>query len=203
MEDHIEDMWIETRQPAKADLMSPHLEAMQILQIDAEILEQRYEHYQSMVDSAPATLIAKIITRMFAQNPSAIIDPSVEKIIEHESKQGVKIYPKDIDVTELKFFLLPDERDHKWYYSQVSSVREKNFTNSYTIRETGIDKSSTFYDESHGRTVNISLPTNDSEAKNLLIGIKKYHKEVTGNVFVKKAAPRFRFGSKSDHDLAA
>jgi hypothetical protein len=124
-------------------------------------------------------------------------------MVDHELRSVTNIFPKDPDVTDLKFFFLPDEFGQKWYHAQTSKIPAKNFTNSYTITEFGIEKSSTFFDEGHGRTVNISTPVTQSEAKNLLVAAKNYYNELTGKVYVKKAAPRRLFRPKSDYDLAA
>jgi hypothetical protein len=128
---------------------------------------------------------------------------TIDKIIERESAVGGKVFSADPDVTEVKYFFLPDEQGHKWYYQQTSPVRSKNFTNSYLVTEFGIEKSSTFFDEQTGRTVNVSTPVDESEARNLLTAAKKYYAEVTGKVYVKKPASRLLFRSKSNDGLAA
>jgi hypothetical protein len=144
-----------------------------------------------------------MFTVLFAKDAAHTLNPSEEKIVDHESRSVTNIFPKDPDVTDLKFFFLPDEFGHKWYHAQTSLIPSKNFTNSYAPQEFGIEKSSTFYDEGHGRTVNISTPVGDEEARNLLVASKNYYNEVTGKVYIKKAAPRLRFRSKDDYDLAA
>jgi len=128
---------------------------------------------------------------------------SIHNIVDRELRSVTNIFPKDPDVTDLKFFFLPDEFGQKWYHSQTSKVPSKNFTNSYSITEFGIEKSSTFYDEGYGRTVNISVSVSDQEARNLLVAAKNYYNELTGKVYVKKAAPRHLFRSKSNYDLTA
>jgi len=190
----------ETRQVAPVEIASPHPVAVELLQIGAELKARRAKYHESLVE---AGLVARFLGKIIAKDPASIAQPSIEKIIEHESKIGAKLFPVDPDVTEMKYFFLPDETGDKWYHSQVSQVRHKHFTNSYAIQEYGIDKSSTFFAEHHGRFVNVSLPTSDEEAQNLLIASKKYYTEVTGKVYVKKPAPRLRFRSKDDHDLAA
>ena len=188
----------EQTQPPVVELMTPHPIAADVLQIGTDIKARRAEHHESLIESARLnTPVGRFITKLFAKDATASLTPTFDKIIEHESKLGAKLFPVDPDVTEVKFFFLPDEEGDKWYHTQVSPVRAKHFTNSYTIRETGIEKSSTFFDEHLGRIVNVSVPISDEEARNLLIAAKNYYTEVTGKVYVKPPAPRFRFGSKS------
>jgi len=148
-------------------------------------------------------LLKVLFTTNGASKPSNKPQATIDKLIERESKVGGKVFSADPDITEVKYFFLPDDQGHKWYYQQTSPVRSKNFTNSYLVTEAGIEKSSTFFDEQLGRTVNISIPVDEPEALNLLIAAKKYYSEVTGKVFVKKAASRLRFGPKSNYDLTA
>lgn len=148
-------------------------------------------------------MMGRILKVLLSTNTSNTPRTTIDKIIEHESRVGAKVFSSDPDVSDVKYFFLPDEQGHKWYYQQVSTVRAKNFTNSYTVTEAGIEKSSTYFDERLGRTVNISTAVDELEANNLLIAAKKYYSEVTGKVYVKKPAPRFRFGSKSTYDLTA
>ncbi|MBC7564606.1 hypothetical protein H7100_00015 [Candidatus Saccharibacteria bacterium] len=148
-------------------------------------------------------MMGRILKVLLSTNTSSAPRSTIDKIIEHESKVGAKVFSSDPDVTDVKYFFLPDEQGHKWYYQQISTVRSKNFTNSYSVTETGIEKSSTYYDEQLGRIVNVSTTVDDAEANNLLIAAKKYYSEVTGKVYVKKPIPRFRFGSKNAHDLMA
>ena len=190
----------ETRPVPTVEIASPHPVAVELLQIGAELKARRAKYHESLVE---AGIVARFLGKLIAKDPSSIAQPSIEKIIEHESKIGAKLFPLDSEVTEMKYFFLPDEAGDKWYHSQVSAVRHKHFTNSYAINEYGIEKSSTFFAESHGRFVNVSLPTSEEEARNLLIASKKYYTEVTGKVYVKKPAPRLRFRSKDDYKLAA
>jgi len=190
----------ETRQVPTVEIASPHPIAVEMLQIGAELKARRAQYHESLIE---AGLAVRFLGKLFAKDPTSVAKPSIEKIIEHESKVGAKLFPADPDVTEMKYFFLPDESGDKWYHSQVSPVRHKHFTNSYAINEYGIEKSSTFFAEHHGRFVNVLLPTSEEEAQNLLIASKNYYTEVTGKVYVKKPAPRLRFRSKDDLGLAA
>lgn len=136
---------------------------------------------------------------LFTNKSQTTLRPTIEAIIDDESKVGAKLFPTDQDVTSVKYFFLPDESGHKWYYQQTSPIQSKNFTNSYMVTEFGIEKSSTFFDERQGRMINVSVPVSDVEAQNLLTAAKNYYAEVTGKVYVKAPAPRFRFGTTNDH----
>jgi len=190
----------ENRHVPTVEIASPHPIAAEMLQIGAELKARRAQYHESLIE---AGLAVRVFGKLFAKDPESVARPSIEKIIEHESKVGAKLFPADPDVTEMKFFFLPDESSDKWYHSQVSPVLHKHFTNSYTIYEYGIEKSSTFFAEHQGRFVNALLPTSEEEARNLLIASKNYYTEVTGKVYIKKPAPRLRLRPKDHDDLAA
>ena len=193
----------ENRSEPEVELRSRHQIAFQLIQIINEIESLREQHVASkQAEVRMMSALRRLAILLFSRDASNILEPTIEKTIDQESVLNT-IFPHDPDVTMRKFFILSNEHGRKIYHQQESPIRAKHFINSYEPTEFGIEKSSTFYDESHGRVVNISVPVSDAEAQNLLIAAKRYYTEVTGKVYVKKAAPRLRFRSKGDHDLAA
>jgi hypothetical protein len=200
----------ESREQPKVELMSPHPIAEQLLQIGNDVEEKRNEYHESLVETARfKRAIRKVLGLLFTNPATESPKPTLESIIEHESRLGAKLFPKDAEVSKVKFFYLSEmdprsgQKVQKWYHTQESTNVAKSFTNSYEVSLYGIEKSSTFLDPRQGRMVNVSVPVDEPEAQNLLIASKSYYQEVTGKVYVKAAAPRFRFRSKSDYDLAA
>jgi hypothetical protein len=196
------DGYEDRRQP-EIELRSRHAVAAELRQIINEIETLREQHVASQrAQVQMMSALRRLAILLFSKDASYILEPTIEKVIDQESVLNT-IFPKDPEVTKLKFFILSNEHGRKIYHQQESLNLKKHFINSYEPKEFGIEKSSTFYDESHGRVVNISVPVSDAEAQNLLIAAKRYYNEVTGKVYVKKAAPRLRFRSKDDYDLAA
>ena len=167
------------------------------------------QHAEFIERSKPKNKIGRLLMPLIYNGTSEAANLKVEKSIDTESKIGGSIFTKPSDVTSIKFFYLPEHNPAMnqeidiWHYSQESLDRIKNFTNSYKITENHIEKSSTFYDERIGSIVNRSSIPGALEMHNLLVASKKYYTSVTEKSYIKSAAPRFRFGSKSDHDLAA
>ena len=200
----------ESREVAEVEVSAAHPIATELLHIGNGIKTHRERHHAALAEKSRLRgKIGHVIALLITNSPNDIIRPTKEKIIERESEIGAKLLPTDPDVIESKFFFLPSEDAttnqviDMWHYDQKSTVRQKNFTNTYKIKETGIEKSSTFYDERIQRVVNQSSIPSEIEKQNLLMVSKKYYSAVTEKVYIKPVAPRFRFGSKSDHDLAA
>jgi hypothetical protein len=184
----------ETRPVPEVELATPDPIAVELLQIAADLQERRARHLASLIQRVEEMgFIEKNKIRLTAKNPSAILNPTIEKIIDQESKLGIELFEHDPDVAEIKYFL----HDSEWFHEQLSPVVTKKFTNKYEVTETSILKSSTFFNPYLGTEVTRTVYVNDEEARNLLIAAKKYYEKVTGSVYVKTPAPRFRFGSKN------
>jgi len=200
----------EVREQPPVEISSQDFTAIEILQVGEGMKAHRSNHRETLMESARTKRIfGRIIAALVAKQPTEALQPTLDKVIDHESRIGATLFPKDPEVLDLKFFFLPGvdietgtEVD-MWHHHQTSLVPSKNYTNTYKITESGIKKSSTFVDERLARTVNMSSIPSEVETYNLLIASKKYYAAVTEKVYLKKAAPRFSFGSKSDHDLAA
>lgn len=202
--DDMHDMWHETRSLPQIETVRPHPTAVELSQVSAEIRQHRDAHLASVAESERiSTMVGKIVTRLFSESPLRASRDPISHFIEQEHKlASTKIFPKDRDVTELKFFYLPDGNLDIWYHSQVSPIQSKNFTNSYTVRRTGVEKSATFYDEQQSRMANVSVMADETEMQNLLRASKLYA-EIVKEMYRKKSASRRKFGSRNDHDLAA
>lgn len=200
----------ESREVPVIEIAPTHPVAVELLHIGRSIEMHREKHNASLVEQSRLRhKIGRVISLLITNSPSDIVRPVEERTIEHESKIGAALFPVDTDVTSRKFFFLPAEDPttkeiiHMWHHDQKSTIPSKNFTNTYKIKDSGIEKSSTYFDERLARTVNRSSIPGAAEMSNLLMASKKYYSAVTEKVYIKPAAPRFRFGSKSDHDLAA
>lgn len=200
----------ESREIPEVEVAPAHPIATELMYIGNMLSDHREKYHAARPEkSGLKRVFGRMILVLFTNNPSEVTQPVVAKMIDRESEVGATLFPADADVTEMKFFFLPSEDATTgqvvdvWHHDQKSIHRAKNFTNSYKITESGIEKSSTYFDENLGRIVNRSSVPSDQEIENLLMAAKQYYIRVTEKVYVKPAAPRFRFGLKSDHDLAA
>ena len=119
------------------------------------------------------------------------------KIVEAEDTYGAKakIFPTDPEVSNVKFFLLPEGDVHKWFMQQTSAVKAKNFTNSYTLLPHAVDKSSTYFDETHGRIRNVAVTPSRDEILTLRDAVTRYHSVVIENVYTTSASSKNRIKS--------
>jgi len=184
----------ENRPQPEVPLAPPHPVAVELLQIANELKERRARHFASLIKKAEDMgMIERTKVRLMSKDSASILKPSLVKIIDEESDQGIELFEHDADVTKIKFFLHDDE----WFHQQDSTVLTKKFTNKYEVTESSIIKSSTFYNEQTGQFVTRTVYVEEEEAQNLLIASKKYYEKVTGGVYVKTPAPRFRFVTKN------
>ncbi|HEY8886016.1 MAG TPA: hypothetical protein VIM31_00755 [Candidatus Microsaccharimonas sp.] len=173
--------------------VTPHPTALELKQIADELQERRARHLASLIKRVQEMgFWEKTKIRLFEKDPSAILDPTIEKIIDQESELGRELFEHDDDVKQIRYFLHNDD----WFHEQESALPTKKFTNKYEITETDIWKSSTFFNQQLGSFVTRTVLVDEAESQNLLIASKKYYEKVTGTVYVKAPAPRLRFGSK-------
>jgi hypothetical protein len=197
----------ETRKQPQVEVLSQHPVAMELLDIGNNIERYRAEYLDSF-KTAKKNPLKKVAGKLLGTNAKGPA-PSYGTLVDRESRHATKIFPKDADVSTVKFFYLPDERGTpQWFHEQHSHVPAKKFTNTYTVSEYAIAKSSTYFDPRYNKFVNSPAYVSDQEAQNLLYASKKYYEEVTGKPYVKLAAPRLRPEQasepvKSDFDLAA
>jgi len=182
----------------------------EILEVGRGLKKYRAEQHAEFIErSKPKSKFGRLLMSLVSNSSTQTAAAKVEKSLDEESEIGGAFFRKSADVTSIKFFLLPEKDPMTnqeidiWHYNQESLVRIKQFTNSYKITEDYAEKSSTFYDERIGDIVNRSSIPSELEMHNLLIASKKYYAAVTEKPYIKSAAPRFRFGSRSDYDLAA
>lgn len=184
----------ETRPVPEVELAAADPIAVELLQIAAELQERRARHLASLIQRVEEMgIIGRGKVRLTAKDPSAVLKPTLGKIIDQESKLGIELFEHDPDVAEIKFFLHDDE----WFHEQKSAVPTKKFTNKYEVTERHILKSSTFFNPYLGEEVTRTAYVTEEEARNLLIASRKYFEKVTGTVHIKTPAPRFRFTSKN------
>lgn len=183
------------------ELSKPHPIAMEIGKIAIDLQERRYIYLEYLINRAKSMGFAEralLKMKLSPKDRDFYFRPTLDKIIDRESEFGKELFEHDADVTEIKFFLHQTE----WFHQQQSSRKEKNFTNKYETTEHTILKSSSFYSP-HVGEVTRTVHVDDHEARNLLIASRKYYEKSTGSVYIKTPAPRLRFGTKSNHDLAA
>ena len=197
----------ETRKQPQVEVLSQHPVAMELLDIGNSIERHRAEYIDSFKTEKKNPL-KRVAGKLLGTNAKGHA-PSYGSIVDHESQHATKIFPKDEEVSTVKFFYLPDERGTpQWFHEQHSNVPAKKFTNTYTVSEYAIAKSSTYFDPRYNKFVNSPAYVSDQEAQNLLYASKKYYEEVTGRPYIKSAAPRLRpehadGPAKSDFGLAA
>lgn len=189
-----QDLDIETQTLSKVELTPPHPYALELLQIAADLQERRARHLASLVERVEKMgIIGRTKVRLTEKDASAVLNPTIEAIIEEESNLGIDLFEHDPDVTKIKYFL----HDNEWFHEQHSAIPAKKFTNKYEVTESLILKSSSFFNPQTRSVVTRTVPVDEDEARNLLIASKKYYEKVTGMVYVKSPAPRFRFVSKN------
>lgn len=206
----------EMREVPTVEVSPTHPIAIELLDVGKGVKEHRKKqqamHAERML---PKSVFGRYVMKrplvksLFMNTSGDAAQPLAVKSLDHESALGVKPFPVDKDVYDSMFFLHESEDSETkemidvWHYDQKSVVHAKNFTISYKVTESRILKNATFYDERLAKIVNRSSIPTDVESRNLLVASKKYYAAITEKPYIKSAAPRFRFGSKSDRDLAA
>ena len=194
----------ESRVAEQVELAPAYPIATELLRIASEVRAYREQQQVALTESSRLkNRVGQAFMRLVTNGQVVESKPAVYKGIDQESHDGGKQFPKTHDVTGIKFFYLPEGGIDIWHYDQKSLDRTKNFTLSYKVFEHEIKKNATFYDERIADIINRSSIPSELEAYNLLVSAKKYYTAITEKPYIKSAAPRFRFGSKSDHDLAA
>lgn len=209
--DEMHDMWHETQPLPQSEVLQSDPIMAGLRRNSTDMRELHRAHQQSLAESERiSTTVGKIITRLLSERPFTPPSTTIGGIVgREEAAAHGNIFPKDRDVTDLKFFYLPDGDSDIWYHSQTSPITSKNFTISFTLPKndtlTSVGyrwKSTTFYDERYSRVVNVSSQVDATEAQDLLAASTKYVK-IVEEMYRKKPARRMKFGSKGDYDLAA
>ena len=182
--------------------------SMELLRIGDKHVEFRDKRHARLVDTQNKRGFGKIVGTLFSSNSFdsekslRTKEALLHDLIEQDGKIGLLSFPPDPEVTDGRFFVLPSETHHEWFYHQTSPNRSKDFTNSYIVTKYGSQKSSTFYDQVEGRVKNVSATPDDAEMKNLLRAAVLAHEHITKKANAKPTSRR-RFGSKNDDDLTA
>lgn len=177
----------------KPEIINVHPGATELLHLGTAIRELREKRHQEIVKGVKTKrLYKKVISALFSGNPATPGSLKVSKetifqeLIERESRIGGEIFTADAQVASRKFFYFPNDDYDEWFHQQASAVQAKHFTNSYIVKETGIEKSATYFDETEGRVKNVLVVPSDDEIENFTKAAQLYHSAV-----------------KDDYDLAA
>jgi hypothetical protein len=169
---------------AKAEALDPVM--FEIAHIAMEQEARRAQYHRSLVERAEKMgFFSRVYVRLTAKNPEAILNPTIDSIINQESELGLKVYTRasgerDMDIADIQFFL----HDGEWFHKQKSHIPAKTFTNKYELTAVGILKSSTFLNERQV-SVHESEIIGDNEAYNLLIAARKHFALVTTEIYGK------------------
>jgi hypothetical protein len=185
----------------QVETIETHPQAVELLQIGNGVKAMRNKRHAELVEIQTKRGIAvRIIAPLLGSNTFDSKKAKLSKeallhdLIEEESKVGATIFPSDSQVTSRKFFLLPSDNYDEWFHQQTSPVREKDFTNSYTVTRYGIQKSSTYFDTKEARVKNISVIPESDEIKNLTLAATQYHEHISKKVYEKPSSLRRRLG---------
>jgi len=190
---------IEPPHPTIENGLELHPHAVEILRIGADIEALRAEYGAELAARVRGRrALAKLANVLFSNNPAPAsllrdYDAGTSHGFANVESDTVEMrFPSDPHVYDQKFFFLPDSGNHKWYMQQTSTVKTKNFTNSYTVRPDGVEKSSTYYDEREGRIRNVSVTAAHDEILTLKTAATRYHSQVTQKIYKKTTGPRRR-----------
>ena len=201
-----------SRALAPPEISPMHGLITELTQIGRDVNEYRTLQHAELVKKAqPKSTIGRLMMSLVSNGTAAEALEGVKRSIDEDSRMGKSFFPADKDVTDAKFFCLPewDAVDQKeldvWHYDQTSLLPEKRFTISYKASEKRkhIYKSTTYFDPNLQEIVNRSSIPSEIETRNLLVAAKKYYNVVTEKPYIRSAAPRFRSLTKSDLNLAA
>jgi len=196
-------------QPAPVETNTMHPDAAVLLMHGRNVKAKRAERHAGLVDIQTKRGLGSIVTNRFAVNSFdseksiKIKQALLHDLINQESNFGGEIYPADPDVTSRKFFLLSTPDYDEWFHQQTSSVKSKDFTNSYIVTPHLIQKSSTYFDEVEGHVKNVSVIPSDGEIQNLKLAVAQYYDRVSKGIYDKPLVARRRFRSKNDYGLTA
>jgi hypothetical protein len=158
----------------------------EIAHIATEQEARRAQYHRSLAERAEKMgFFARVYVRLTAKNPEAILNPTIDSIINQESELGLKVFTyasgeRDKDIADIQFFL----HDGEWFHKQKSHIPAKTFTNKYELTAVGILKSSTFMNERQV-SVHESEIIGENEAHNLLIAVRKHFTLVTTEIYGK------------------
>ncbi|HEY8992737.1 MAG TPA: hypothetical protein VIM37_02695 [Candidatus Microsaccharimonas sp.] len=169
---------------AQAEALDPVM--FEIAHIAMEQEAHRAQHHRSLVERAGKMgFFSRVYVRLAAKDPEAILNPTIDSIINQESELGLEVFThasgkRDKDIADIQFFL----HDGEWFHKQKSHIPAKTFTNKYELTAVGILKSSTFFNEQQ-ISVHESAIISDNEAHNLLIATRKHFALVTTEIYGK------------------
>lgn len=179
------------------ELKAEYPVAHELRRIGHELQILRQKQAESLGIGRKKNVFKRVVSALLTNDTAMTADSYHSKMIERESRIGASLFPRDNEVTSMKFFYLPNEQHDEWFHQQTSPNKLKNFTNSYIVSEATVHKSSTYFDVIEGRTKNILVVPDELELQHLLTAATRYYSEVTGKVYVKPAAPRLRIGRPS------
>lgn len=184
----IESPYIDT-----PEIIHPHPIALRALQLGDGIKQIREKRYEKSIKRAQRKRLGEsFLSALLGENSSASRNPklSPDDVLEDEVSRELRVvgelHVRDAQVKSQKFYYYPNDIHDEWFHQQVSTVRAKNFTNSYIVKETGFEKSSTYFDETEDREKNVLVIPSDAEIENFINAAQRYHDAV-----------------KDDYDLAA
>jgi len=193
--------------PAEKVELAPNPHTVAILDKGGDITSRRMQrHAEEVAFAQSKRLFRKVTSTLLSHDPSADtpLSLSQQATIEYlaeleDSVAGQRAFPIDRkiepDVKTRRFFFLPDGRDDVWFMQQISSIRSKNFTNSYKIRPHGVEKSSTYFDEFEGRDKNVAIMAAHDEIMTLKAAVAYYHREVIEKIYTKPVGSKNRIKS--------
>jgi len=179
---------------------NPH--AVEILQMSHAITEVRTQRHAELV-ARRKRFIRNVITTLFGANSTPMPKPgsseqtTIGYLAELEdSKVGQTTFPInrkiEPEIKNRRFIFLPEGDDVIWYMKQTSTVKAKNFTNSYKVRPHLVEKSSTFFDETLGRDRNVAVVAGEDEVLTLKAAVTHYHSEVIKKIYTQPVGPKNR-----------
>jgi hypothetical protein len=189
--------------PIETITTNPH--AVELLHLGSDIKSKRQAHLQESNEVAQKKrLFHRSMTAFFSINPSESKKfkksqaEIMHDLIDFESNVVAKIsndiFGIDKDVQSRKFIYMPNENYDEWLLRQKSTVKSKDFTISYPIRPTGIEKSSTYYDEIEGQIKNVLTVPSEAEIIHLKKAVGTYHVEVSNKIYTKPSFAQRRLG---------
>lgn len=189
--------------PIEVITLDPH--AAELLQLGSEIQSKRQAHLQESTEVAQKKrLFHRSMTAFFSISPTESKKTKktpveiMHDLIDYESNVVAKIsddiFGIDSYVASRKFIYMPNEHYDEWLLRQKSAVKSKDFTNSYLIRPTGVEKSSTYFDEVEGRIKNVLMIPSEAEIIHLKKAAGTYHVEVSNKIYTKPSFAQRRLG---------
>jgi len=156
-------------------------------QFDEIAQNEESREFESTPDISQILRVGASMRELREKYSTRTVAPHI--LIERESKAGAVIFSPDPQVAQRRFFYLPTDTHDEWFHRQTSAVREKSFTNSYSIHPDGVRKSATYFDVIENREKNVSVTPSDEEVQDLIIAANKYEQYAREFVYSETPTP--------------